>query len=159
MSKSETANALPALTAEEFTVLRRMAGALIGPSKEYGVPGADDEQIASRLLASAGQTHAGIIRSGVHGFAAICAGSGGIGSLADGDFQRILHDFMRQHADFAWRLLMLTTQAYYQDARIIRSLGMEPRPPFPGGHKVEPSDWSLLDPVRARGTVYREVPE
>ncbi|MGH7054344.1 MAG: hypothetical protein ACREFK_16060 [Stellaceae bacterium] len=31
----------------------------------------------------------------------------------------------------------------------MRSLGMEPRPPYPKGFEVESGDWSLLDPVRA----------
>ena len=159
MSRSDSANQPPALSAGEFAVLRRMAGALIGHSKEHGLPGADDEPIAARLLASAGTAHAAIVQSGVREFAAMCAASGGSGEVTDPDFQRRLRSFMQQHADFAWRFLMLAAQAYYQDARVIRSLGMEPRPPFPGGHKVEPSDWSLLDPVRARAIIHREVNE
>jgi hypothetical protein len=39
----------------------------------------------------------------------------------------------------------------------MRSLGMEPRPPFPTGHEVEQGDWSLLDPVRKRAKFYRDV--
>ena len=40
----------------------------------------------------------------------------------------------------------------------MESLGMEARPPFPKGYEVEQGDWSLLDPVRARPKMYREVP-
>ena len=43
-------------------------------------------------------------------------------------------------------------------ADIQRSLGMEPRPPFRKGFEVEQGEWSLLEPVRARGRIYREVP-
>lgn len=39
----------------------------------------------------------------------------------------------------------------------MRSLGMEVRAPFPKGFDVEPGDWSLLDPVRARAPFYRPV--
>jgi hypothetical protein len=39
----------------------------------------------------------------------------------------------------------------------MRSLGMEPRPPYPKGFAVEQGDWSLLDPVRARPTLYRDA--
>ena len=49
-------------------------------------------------------------------------------------------------------------QCYYRDDRVMRSLGMEPRPPFPNGHEVEQGDWSLLDPVRKRPKLYREAP-
>ena len=37
------------------------------------------------------------------------------------------------------------------------SIGMEPRAPFPNGFDVQQGDWSLLDPVRARGKIYRDV--
>ena len=40
----------------------------------------------------------------------------------------------------------------------MRSLDMEPRPPFPLGYTLEEGDWSLLDPVRARPKFYRQVP-
>ena len=39
----------------------------------------------------------------------------------------------------------------------MRSLGMEPRPPVPKGFEVEQGVWSLLDPVRARPTLYRDI--
>jgi hypothetical protein len=39
---------------------------------------------------------------------------------------------------------------YYRDDRVMVSLGLEARPPFPKGYVLEQGDWSLLDPVRAR---------
>jgi hypothetical protein len=49
-------------------------------------------------------------------------------------------------------------QGYYRDDRVMRSLGMEVRAPFPKGFEVEQGDWSLLDPVRARPAFYRRAP-
>jgi len=46
---------------------------------------------------------------------------------------------------------------YYRDDRVMRSLGIEPRPPFPGGFAVEQGDWSLLDPVKARAPFWRQA--
>jgi len=46
---------------------------------------------------------------------------------------------------------------YYRDDRVMRSLGLEPRSPFPKGHVVEQGDWSLLDPVKARPPIWRKV--
>jgi hypothetical protein len=40
----------------------------------------------------------------------------------------------------------------------MRSLGMEPRPPWPKGFDVPQGDWFLLEPVCARGKIYRDVP-
>jgi hypothetical protein len=39
---------------------------------------------------------------------------------------------------------------------VLRSLGMEPRPPFPKGHTLEQGDWSLLDAVRNRPRLWRD---
>ena len=47
---------------------------------------------------------------------------------------------------------------YYRDDRVMRSLNMETRPPFPKGFTVEQGDWSLLDPVRSRPKLYRDAP-
>ncbi len=46
---------------------------------------------------------------------------------------------------------------YYRDDRVMRSLGQEPRSPFPKRHVVEQGDWSLLDPVRERAPMWRRV--
>ena len=40
----------------------------------------------------------------------------------------------------------------------MRSLGLEPRPPYPQGYEVEAGDYdSLLEPVRARGRLWRQA--
>jgi hypothetical protein len=54
-------------------------------------------------------------------------------------------------------LTRIVLQCYYRDDRVVRSLGMEPRPPFPKGFDVDQGDWSLLDPVRARPKLYRDA--
>ena len=38
-----------------------------------------------------------------------------------------------------------------------RSLGLEPRAPFPKGHVLEQGDWSLLEAVRGRPRMWRDV--
>jgi hypothetical protein len=48
-------------------------------------------------------------------------------------------------------------QCYYRDDRVVRALGLEPRAPFPRGHSVEQGDWSLLDAVRGRPRMWRDV--
>ena len=55
-------------------------------------------------------------------------------------------------------LTRIILQCYYRDDRVMRSLDMEVRPPFPKGFEVEQGDWSLLDPVRARPRLFRDVP-
>ena len=55
-------------------------------------------------------------------------------------------------------LARVILQCYYRDDRVVRSLGLEPRAPFPKGHTLEQGDWSLLDPVRARPKMWRDAP-
>ena len=47
-------------------------------------------------------------------------------------------------------LARVVLQCYYRDDRVVRSLGLELRAPFPKGHVWQEGDWSLLDPVKAR---------
>ena len=47
-------------------------------------------------------------------------------------------------------LVRVVLQCYYRDDRVLRSLGIELRAPFPKGHVLPDGDWSLLDPVKAR---------
>jgi hypothetical protein len=58
-------------------------------------------------------------------------------------------------ADFA-ALVQRTYQGYYQHPRVVEALGLPPRPPFPEGYAVAPTDFALLDPVRAREKLYRD---
>jgi hypothetical protein len=46
---------------------------------------------------------------------------------------------------------------YYRDDRVLSSLGMPPRAPYPEGNAVAPTDWSMLDPVRERAPFYRSA--
>jgi hypothetical protein len=53
-------------------------------------------------------------------------------------------------------LVFHTYTGYYQAARVLEGLGLEPRPPHPKGHVLEAGDLGLLEPVRRRGKLYRE---
>ena len=67
-------------------------------------------------------------------------------------------DRLRETGGLALKMLTrIILQCYYRDDRVMRSLDMEVRPPFPIGFELEQGDWSLLDPVRVRPKLYREV--
>jgi hypothetical protein len=55
-------------------------------------------------------------------------------------------------------LVRVVLQCYYRDDRVLRSLGLELRAPFPRGYELPDGDWSLLDPVKARGGALRRAP-
>jgi hypothetical protein len=83
------------------------------------------------------------------------------GSFADSS-PSVQHDaagqFRNEGGSLVAALHRVIAQCYYRDDRVMRSLGMETRPPFPKGFEVEQGDWSLLDPVRARPKFYRPAP-
>ena len=160
----------PLTAAQEHTLLA-LAVAVLPPSAEYDVPGADDPAIAADTLATAKRHHAAVanalalleaVAQAKHGrgFAeldatqrtAIAAGINQPGFLdaLEGDFDPAAATALRT-------LLSLVVQCYYRDDRVMRSLDMEPRAPFPHGFEVEQGDWSLLEPVKQRGRIYRDA--
>ncbi|MYD42460.1 MAG: gluconate 2-dehydrogenase subunit 3 family protein [Gammaproteobacteria bacterium] len=59
---------------------------------------------------------------------------------------------------FLMTLAVQATEAYYLDERVMSSIGMPSRPPYPEGYTVEPRvNEFLLEPVRARGSIWRRT--
>jgi len=82
------------------------------------------------------------------------------GRLADLDVARreaAVLAFRERGGAAAATLSRVILQCYYRDDRVVRSLGLEPRAPFPKGHTLEQGDWSLLDPVRKRPKMWRDA--
>ena len=140
------------LTPREREDLRILAGIIIPASAEFGLPGADDPAIQAEILRTLGRD-ADHVREALEELARL-AGS----PLAGLDPAR------REAATMALRakggpavamLARVVLQCYYRDDRVVRSLGLEPRPPYPKGHVLKDGDWSLLDPVRARPPMWR----
>ena len=71
--------------------------------------------------------------------------------------QALLDEVRGDEPNFLRDLALQTVTLYYQDDRVMEAIGLEARPPFPKGYEVVAGDLSLLDPVRARGQVYRDV--
>jgi hypothetical protein len=138
-----------------IAIFRALAGTIIPASPEHGVPGADDETIFSELMTSAGSTldfiseHLGILEE--------LAAEGGFLGADSGTRIELAERFRRAHPEAAALIISLICQCYYRDPRVLESLGTAPRPPFPQGYGIDQGDWSLLDPVRARGPIYRPV--
>jgi hypothetical protein len=142
------------LTAAERRDLCRLAGFMVPASAEYGVPGADDETIFADIVASLGRDTNDVRKALAM-----------LHDMTDGDFVGL--DEPRAEATV---MLLLSRedpvlialgravlQCYYRDDRVIRALGREPRAPFPQGHVLEQGEWSLLDAVRSRPRMWRDV--
>jgi hypothetical protein len=142
------------LNPEQVRELRALAGAIIPPSATYGVPGADDDKIFSDILRSLERDRDDICRALAH-LAALAGGA--FAELAAERRAGVAAAFREAGGAPLAALVRVVLLCYYRDDRVMRSLGQEPRAPFPKGHVVEQGDWSLLDPVRARPPMYRRV--
>jgi hypothetical protein len=142
------------LTAAEIEDLRCLAGQIIPTSAKYGVPGADDDRIFSDIVGSIGRD-LGHVRTALGTLRALAGGS----FAALGAPRRAaVATTLRAEGGWPVRVLArIVLLCYYRDDRVMASLGLEARPPFPKGHVVEQGDWSLLDPVRARTPFWRPV--
>ena len=144
----------PPLSEAEIADLRCLAGMIIPASAKYDVPGADDDTIFADIVNSIGRD-ADAVR------AALAV----LGRLAGGPFVALdatrraeVAGMLRAEGGTSVGVLTrVVLLCYYRDDRVMVSLGLEPRPPFPKGHVVEQGDWSLLDPVRSRRPFWRPV--
>ena len=144
-------------TNEEQRTLLALVGAVIPANAEYGTPSADDPDIAADILATARPYHA-TVANALQQVESIAAEQYAT-AYADLDAEtraRLASDLSRSRFAGLGTLVTITAQCYYRDDRVMRSLGMEPRSPYPDGFDVPQGDWSLLDPVRRRGKIYKD---
>jgi hypothetical protein len=141
------------LTSAQRNDLRAIAAMIVPASDEYKVPGADDPAIQADMLATLGRD-AELVRQALDHLAQL-AGQ----PLAGLDAARrdtIANEFRANGGAAAATLVRVVLQCYYRDDRVLRSLGLELRAPFPKGYTLNEGDWSLLDPVKDRsGTLRR----
>ena len=142
------------LTPAQRDNLRTVAGMIIPASVEFDVPGADDSAIQADMLATLGRD-AGLVREALDQLARLAGAP-----LADLDPARreaVATELRAKGGAAVAALTRVVLQCYYRDDRVVRSLGLEPRPPYPKGYVLEDGDWSLLDPVRARPPMWRRA--
>jgi hypothetical protein len=142
------------LTQAELREFRRLAGFMVPASTEYGVPGADDAAIFADIVASLGRDKQDVRKAlaMLHELA-----GGDFAAIAEGDAEVSAMALLRRQGPEIMALGRAVLQCYYRDDRVITSLGLEPGPPFPKGRTVEQGDWSLLDAVRNRPPMWRDV--
>ena len=146
------------LNETEWFTLRALADVIVPPSEKYGVPGAGDEDIAKNVIkdADGGRKLTRLVEA-LGKLEAMAQESGGAAFSAMDEDKReaVAFAFRDAHPGLANVAEMLVTQCYYRDDRVVISLGIDPRPPHPEGYKVEQGDWSVLDQVRRRESLYR----
>ena len=139
--------------------LSALLDTMIPPNEELGVPGAGDDQIVRQVAKS---IRAASLPRIVDGLEEIERSTQSTLNRSFSDLSQEEREKWFQEHDLASHSLVrtigsITLQNYYCDPRVLETLGVEPRPPFPQGFEVEQGDLSLLDPVRARGVMYRDA--
>lgn len=144
-----------ALSLAQQDDLRVLSGIIVPASVEHGVPGADDPAIQADILATLGRD-AALVRAALDQIAGLAGAP--LASLDAARQLAVAMEFRAAGGAAKATITRVVLQCYYRDDRVVRSLGLEPRPPFPLGHVLEQGDWSLLDPIRARPPSWRRAP-
>jgi hypothetical protein len=143
-----------ALSAAEQETLRIVVRHMIPASLEIGVPGADDPAILADIVRSVDRDRATLRQA----LRAVEAAAGApFADLPEARQAAVLARFRADEPVLAGVVEAVTARCYYRDDRVLKSIGVEARPPFPLGYQIEEGDWSLLEPVRARGRIYRDA--
>jgi len=140
-------------TPEEHAILTALADTIVPASEDGVMPSAGELDVAGYVAQNAADfvQELGEI---IEGFDAEFAGQ----TLAVRVDQ--VKAFSEAQPEAFHRLLAEMYGCYYQDARVLEGIGVNPGPPFPRGNTVEPGDLSLLDPVMGNPTKWRrDVPE
>jgi len=135
--------------------LRTVAAMIIPASTEYAVPGADDPAIQADILRTMGRDTESV-RVALHHLARLAGKP--LTELDPARRDAVAKEFRSSGGAAAATLVRVVLQCYYRDDRVLRSLGLELRAPFPKGYTLEEGDWSLLDPVKAKPQMLRRAP-
>jgi len=142
------------LTPTQSDDLRAIAGVIIPASAEFDVPGADDPLIQADIVATLGRD-ASRVREALDELARLAGMP--LAGLDPARRNAVAMELRAKGGAAVATLTRVVLQCYYRDDRVVRSLGLEPRPPYPKGHVLEDGDWSLLEPVRTRPPMWRRA--
>ena len=142
----------------EAATLRAVLDALIPPSPERGMPGAGALGLAEHLLDAVPQL-APVVDPALAELERVARdrGAADFASLSPEVRQQLLEGLSEHHPAFLAGVLFQVYQASYAHPDVLEALGMPPRPPHPLGYEVEADDLCLLEKVRGRGDLYRDV--
>jgi len=142
------------LTAAEARDFRRLAGFMVPSSAEFGVPGADDDVIFTDIVRSLGRDRDDVRRA----LALLREIVGGeFVGLDEPAAEAAAMAMLGRQDPVVTALGRVVLQCYYRDGRVMRSIGVEPRAPYPQGRVLEQGNWALLDAVRDRPRMWRDV--
>ncbi len=150
----------PGFSPAELRTLASVLDELVPPHPAARLPGAGEAGLAPAIAAALGEQPE-LRAAVVEALAAVderahARGAPGFADLAPAERGDAMRESGARNPLDLVGLIFLTLTTYYRTARVLEALGHEARPPHPQGYVVAPTDFSVLDPVRARPRVYRE---
>lgn len=147
----------PGFSLQEERALASVLDELIPPSDDGRLPGAGEAGLVRYIDQRAAELRPTIAQ----GLSALdelanARGARDFAALSREDKLEALNEVATAQPGFLPGLILHTYAGYYQNDRVLEGLGLEARPPYPDGYKMEPSDLSLLDGVRRRSKLYRD---
>jgi len=140
-------------------IIRDLLDLVIPPTADGRLPGAGALGLAEHALRTVEKTPmlAPVVEYGLSTLrdAAAQRNPGGWAALSPAEKAEVWRAFAAADQFFLPAFLFLAYSGYYLDRRVLDALGMEARPPHPAGHPMGADDWTLLEPVRRRGRMYR----
>ena len=150
--------ATPIFTATEHATLDALMDLMIPASRDGRMPSARSLDLFADT-AGLSLKDAALLQSGLREIEAWAQGDHGatFAQLQTTAAMAVVDHMRARHPDFIHAFNLNTTARYLKDASVMPLIGLEPRPPWPKGHAVKEGDWSLIEVVRKRPKIYREV--
>ena len=152
---SKTSIASDKFTSQERQTLAKLLDTMIPANEEFGAPSASSESILNDVVRTMSGAIVETTRALLHSIDE--ATDLGFSSWNFDRRYQLFNELQRTQAGNIRAIGSVLLQCYYRDDAVLESLGMEARPPFPLGNKVDEGDWSLLTQVKSRGSIYRRV--
>ena len=141
----------------EARALASVLDEIIPPSGDGRLPGAGEAGLVRYLEQHAPELRPTLVQ-GLSALDELALGRGApdFAALSREDKLEALNRVATAQPAFLPGLILQSYVGYYQNDRVLEGLGLEARPPYPEGYKMEPTDLSLLDGVRRRDKLYRD---
>lgn len=148
-----------ALSPQQKSALTAVLDELIPAGEDGRMPAASQAGVAEHVLAQvdASPDLAQAVVAGLSALAELLSerGAAELARLAPQDRALLLNALAERSPAFLPGLVFHAYTSYYQHPAVLAGLGVPPRAPHPEGYPMEESDFSLLDPVRARPPMWR----
>jgi len=144
-----------ALDDSEF--VNSLLNLVIPPSVDGNLPGAGTLGLAPAVIAAlrADKLLGPLVEVGAEAVraAALSEHPEGLPAMTPQGGTELLKAQLPAHPVLIMGILRHLCPAYYQRPQVLEAIGDQPRPPFPDGYDVEPTDAELLESLRARRPV------